>query len=74
MQKEILTKEYIEKLFIPFTQEEMGYTRRYEGNGLGLAMIKNFLDINKARIKVKSEVNYGTTFTVILNGDKTWGM
>jgi len=69
-----MSKEFVEKLFVPFTQEEMGYTRRYEGNGLGLAMIKNFLDINKARIKVRSEINIGTTFTVILNGDKTWGM
>jgi signal transduction histidine kinase len=69
-----MSKEYIDKLFIPFTQEEMGYTRRYEGTGLGLAMIKSFLDINKAKIKVKSEINNGTIFTVILNGDKTWAI
>ncbi|MFA7227924.1 MAG: HAMP domain-containing sensor histidine kinase, partial [Melioribacteraceae bacterium] len=69
-----MSKEYIDKLFIPFTQEEMGYTRRYEGTGLGLAMIKSFLDINKAKLKVKSEINNGTVFTVILNGDKTWGI
>lgn len=69
-----MSKEYIDKLFIPFTQEEMGYTRRYEGTGLGLAIIKSFLDVNKAKIKVRSEVNRGTTFTVILNGDKKWGI
>ena len=65
-----MSKEFIDKLFIPFTQEEMGYTRRYEGTGLGLAIVKNFLDINKAKVKVKSEVNRGTTFTIIFNGDK----
>ncbi|MCX6169143.1 MAG: HAMP domain-containing sensor histidine kinase [Ignavibacteriales bacterium] len=68
-----ISKEYIDKLFIPFTQEEMGYTRRYDGTGLGLSMIKSFIDINKAKIKVKSEINHGTTFTVILNGEKRWG-
>ena len=68
-----MSKEYVNKLFSPFSQEEMGYTRRYEGTGLGLALVKNFIDINKAQIKVKSELNSGTTFTVILNGDKTWG-
>jgi signal transduction histidine kinase len=65
-----MSKEYIDKLFTPFTQEEMGYTRRYEGTGLGLAIVKSFLDINKAKIKVKSEVNKGTTFTITFNGEK----
>ncbi len=69
-----MSKEYIEKLFTPFSQEEMGYTRRYEGTGLGLALIKSFLDINKARVKVKSEINHGTVFTVIFNGDMRWGI
>ncbi len=69
-----MSKEYIDKLFVPFTQEEMGYTRRYEGTGLGLAMIKSFLDVNKAKIKIKSEINHGSTFTIILNGDKKWGI
>jgi signal transduction histidine kinase len=65
-----MSKEFIDKLFTPFTQEEMGYTRRYEGTGLGLAIVKSFLDINKAKVKVKSEVNKGTTFTIIFNGEK----
>ena len=69
-----MSKDYINKLFAPFSQEEMGYTRRYEGTGLGLALVKSFIDINKAQIKVKSELNIGTTFTVILNGDKKWGI
>lgn len=69
-----MSKEYLDKLFVPFTQEEMGYTRRYDGTGLGLSMIKSFIDINKAKIRVRSELNNGTTFTVILNGDKKWGI
>lgn len=69
-----ISKEYINNLFSPFSQEEMGYTRKYDGTGLGLALVKSFIDINKAQIKVKSELNTGTTFTVILNGDKKWGM
>jgi signal transduction histidine kinase len=69
-----MSKEYVNKLFAPFSQEEMGYTRRYEGTGLGLALVKSFVDINKAQIKVKSELSVGTTFTVIFNGDKKWGI
>ena len=65
-----MSKEFIDKLFTPFTQEEMGYTRRYEGTGLGLAIVKSFVEINRAKVKVKSEVNKGTTFTIIFNGEK----
>ncbi len=68
-----MSKEFIDQLFIPFTQEEIGYTRRYDGTGLGLAIVKNFLDLNNAKIKVTSEPKVGSKFTVILSGDKKWG-
>lgn len=68
-----MSKEFIDKLFTPFTQEEMGYTRRYEGTGLGLAIVKSFADLNRAKIKVKSEVNKGTTFSIIFNNENLRG-
>ncbi len=52
----------------------MSYTRPYEGTGLGLALVKIFIDLNRAKIKVNSEPGSGTTFTVILSGDKKWGL
>jgi signal transduction histidine kinase len=67
-----MSKEFINKLFLPFIQEEMGYTRRFEGTGLGLAIVKSFLDLNNAKIKVNSELNKGTKFTVILSGEIKW--
>lgn len=67
-----MSKEYVDKLFQPFTQEDMGYTRRFEGTGLGLAIVKNFVDLNNGKIFVESEINKGTTFKVILKGDKSW--
>jgi signal transduction histidine kinase len=69
-----MSKEFIEKIFTPFTQEEMGYTRRYEGTGLGLAIVKSFADLNNTKIKITSEPNKGSKFTVILNGEKKWGI
>lgn len=68
-----MSKEFIDRLFIPFTQEEMGYTRRFDGTGLGLAIANSFAALNNAKIRVSSEQEVGSTFTVILNGDKTWG-
>jgi signal transduction histidine kinase len=59
-----ISEEYLPNLFKPFTQEEHGYTRRYEGNGLGLALVKRYCDLNKAAIKVESEKDKGTKFTL----------
>ncbi len=62
-----MTKDYMEKIFQPFTQEEQGYTRRFEGSGLGLSLVKKYCDYNKAEISVESEKNVGTKFTVSFN-------
>lgn len=60
-----MTKEFMNKLFSPFNQEEIGYTRTYEGLGLGLALVKKYCDLNNAIIDVKSEKGVGTTIRVI---------
>jgi len=62
-----ISEEYLPKLFSPFSQEDTGYTRRFEGNGLGLALVKNYVELNNGTIEVKSEKGKGTTFTVIFN-------
>lgn len=59
-----ISEEYLPHLFSPFTQEEMGYTRRFDGTGLGLALVKKYVEINKAQIFVESEKDKGTKFTV----------
>jgi len=62
-------KDFIPKLFEPFSQEQHGYSRKYEGTGLGLALVKKFCEINNADIEVKSEIDKGTTFSVIFKKD-----
>ncbi len=39
---------YLARIFEPFSQEESGYTRRFEGNGLGLALTRSYLQLNGA--------------------------
>jgi len=60
-----ISKEYLPNLFSPFTQEQRGYTRQFEGNGLGLALVKKYCELNSADIFVESEKGVGTTFTII---------
>lgn len=62
-----ISNEYLPKLFDPFSQEEQGYTRSYEGIGLGLSLVKSYAELNSAEVKVKSEKNKGSVFSVIFN-------
>ena len=62
-----MTKEFLNKIFSPFTQEESGYSRRFEGNGLGLALVKNYVELLGAQINIQSEKNKGSLFNIILN-------
>lgn len=62
-----ISKDYIARMFSPFSQEDVGHKREFEGNGLGLALVKKYVEINNAEILVESEKNKGSVFTVILN-------
>ncbi len=60
-------KDYLDSIFEPYRQENMGYGRAYEGIGLGLALVKKVLVLNNATISVESKEGIGTTFTIALN-------
>jgi signal transduction histidine kinase len=60
-----IAEDYLPKLFKPFTQEEQGYTRKYEGNGLGLALVKEYCDLNNFELKVESKKGEGSVFSVV---------
>ncbi|MGE5498046.1 MAG: ATP-binding protein, partial [Syntrophothermus sp.] len=64
-----ISEKYLGNIFNPFSQEETGYTRRFEGNGLGLALVKKYADINQIEIAVKSRKNSGTVFTAVFPAD-----
>ncbi|MDX1699991.1 MAG: PAS domain S-box protein, partial [Melioribacteraceae bacterium] len=61
-----ISEEFLPTLFEPFLQEEMGYTRSYEGTGLGLALVKNYIELNEGIIEVESVKGAGSTFIVKL--------
>jgi len=62
-----MNEKYIPYLFDSFTQEEQGYKRKYEGNGLGLALVKKYCELNGAEISVESKKGVGTKFNVKFN-------
>lgn len=57
-----IAPEDIKKLFKPFTQLDASVSRRYEGTGLGLALVKELIELHSGRIWVESEVEKGSNF------------
>ncbi len=59
-----IRKDDLPRLFKPFTQLESAYTKRYEGTGLGLALTHKLVELHGGQIRVESEVDEGSRFTV----------
>jgi len=57
-------EEYLDKIFEPYYQENMGYARAYDGIGLGLALVRKMLDLNNAKVFVESKKGEGASFYI----------
>jgi PAS domain S-box-containing protein len=53
-------------IFERFGQVDSSLTRQAEGTGIGLSLVKKFVESHEGEIKVASEVGGGSTFTIIL--------
>ncbi len=62
-----MAPEFIEKIFTPYFQEDIGPNRAYEGLGLGLSLSRKLLEYNNATINVKSTKEKGSIFTITFN-------
>lgn len=56
--------DQIPHLFERFRQAEGSANRSYEGSGLGLALVKELVELHGGQISVESVYQEGTTFTV----------
>ncbi len=59
----------MEKLFQPFKQLNTYLTREHEGTGLGLALVKKFVEMHGGKIRVESKVGEGSIFTFLIPVD-----
>jgi len=62
-----IPKEQQTKIFESFVQQEGQSTRQYGGTGLGLAICLKLIKMMNGDIKLQSEENKGSTFSIILN-------
>lgn len=56
----------LEQLFKPFSQIDSSLARKFEGTGLGLAMVKLLAELHGGTVAVESAVGEGSRFTVWL--------
>jgi signal transduction histidine kinase len=61
-----ISDEDQKKLFEPFKQLDSALSRKFDGTGLGLSLVKKLTEMHNGIITVESEVNKGSTFTVSL--------
>jgi PAS domain S-box-containing protein len=61
-----ISPDGLESLFKPFSQIDSGLSRKYQGTGLGLAMIKLLAELHGGTLAVESAVGAGSRFTVWL--------
>lgn len=60
-----IPKSALKDIFGLFRQAQEGYSRNYEGAGLGLTITQKLTKMMGGEIYVESEVNVGSTFTVV---------
>lgn len=59
-----MSEQFLERIFIPFEQENQMTSIKYGGTGLGMAITHNLVELLGGTIRVKSAINEGTVFTV----------
>ncbi len=61
-----ISPEELTRLFKPFSQVDSGLSRRFEGTGLGLAMVKLLAELHGGTVALETAVGEGSCFTVWL--------
>lgn len=64
-----IEKQQLDQIFSSFSQADSTTTRNYGGTGLGLSISKRLSNLLHGDIHVESEMNVGSTFTIVLPFD-----
>ena len=59
-----MSEEFTKEVFEEFAQEDSDVRTQYHGAGLGMAIVKKYVDMMGGTISVQSKKHEGTTFTV----------
>lgn len=65
-----ISPDKINNIFDRFVQEDKSLSRKQEGSGLGLALVKSLVEMHNGSVRVKSELGKGSEFTITLPAKK----
>lgn len=61
-----ISPENLNAIIEPFAQVESGYTRSYDGAGLGLTLVKKIMDLHGGQMRIRSKLGKGTVISLFL--------
>ena len=61
-----MSQDYLTRIFEAFTREKNTTRSKIAGTGLGMSIVKRYVDLLGGTIQVESELGKGSTFTVTL--------
>jgi two-component system cell cycle sensor histidine kinase PleC len=68
-----MAPEHIAVALTPFAQVENAYTRKYEGTGLGLPLVKSLVELHGAELAIDSRLGAGTAVHIHFGADRVLG-
>ena len=61
-----MSEDFVERVFFPFEREENEKNRGVPGTGLGMCIVKSFVELMAGTVSIESEQGRGTSVTVML--------
>lgn len=61
-----MSKQYLERIYEPFSREERGNCAKTQGTGLGLSIVQSLVELMHGSIKIMSKVDIGTKVLIHL--------
>ena|GEM_PF-1547840 len=65
-----IPEEEQELVFSPFMRSASALSRSHEGTGLGLSLVKAFIDMHGGDIELESKVDHGTSFSIFIPANR----
>jgi signal transduction histidine kinase len=56
-----ISEEDLPRVMEPFRQADAALSRKYEGTGLGLPLVKSFVELHRGVFELRSQLGVGTT-------------
>lgn len=66
-----IPEEHFDTVLSPFGQVDTAHARDHQGTGLGLPLVKAFIEMHGGRIEIESEVDAGTTVSLFFPPERT---